>query len=121
MQRVFEKYNPQIVINAAAHKYVPLMETNCIEAIENNMFGTKTVVDLCEEYNAEKFIMVSTDKAVNPTNVMGRATKRMCKMIVQSASTYGNVKHSATRFGNILGSAGSVIPLFKRQIVSGVR
>lgn len=118
MQRVFEKYHPQIVINAAAHKHVPLMETNCIEAIENNIFGTKTVVDLCEEYNAERFMMVSTDKAVNPTNVMG-ATKRMCEMIVQSASTCGNVKHSATRFGNVLGSAGSVIPLFKRQIASG--
>ena len=118
MQRVFEKYHPNIVINAAAHKHVPLMETNCIEAIENNVFGTKTVVDLCEEYHAERFMMVSTDKAVNPTNVMG-ATKRMCEMIVQSASTYGNVKYSATRFGNVLGSAGSVIPLFKKQISNG--
>ena len=118
MQRVFEKYHPQIIINAAAHKHVPLMETNCIEAIENNVFGTKTVVDLCEEYNAERFMMVSTDKAVNPTNVMG-ATKRMCEMIVQSASISGNVKYSATRFGNVLGSAGSVIPLFKRQIANG--
>ena len=82
------------------------------------MFGTKVVVDLCEEYGAKRFMMVSTDKAVNPTNVMG-ATKRMCEMIVQSASTHGNVKYSATRFGNVLGSAGSVIPLFKRQIASG--
>ncbi len=118
MVRVFEKYHPQILINAAAHKHVPLMEDNCIEAIENNIFGTKTIVDLCEEYNVERFMMVSTDKAVNPTNVMG-ATKRMCEMIVQSASTYGHVKYSATRFGNVLGSAGSVIPLFKRQIANG--
>lgn len=118
MTRVFETYHPQIVINAAAHKHVPLMEHNCIEAIENNIFGTKVVVDLCEEYQAERFMMVSTDKAVNPTNVMG-ATKRMCEMIVQSASTHGTVKYSATRFGNVLGSAGSVIPLFKKQIANG--
>lgn len=118
LSRVFEFYRPQIVINAAAHKHVPLMEHNCIEAIENNVFGTKNVIDLCEEYDAQSFIMVSTDKAVNPTNVMG-ATKRMCEMIVQSAGLYGNVKYSATRFGNVLGSAGSVIPLFKRQIANG--
>lgn len=115
---VFERYHPQIVINAAAHKHVPLMEHNCIEAIYNNVFGTKNLVELCEEYHAERFMMVSTDKAVNPTNVMG-ATKRMCEMIVQSASTHGTVKYSATRFGNVLGSAGSVIPLFKRQIANG--
>ncbi len=118
LARVFEKYHPQIVINAAAHKHVPFMENNCIEAVENNVFGTKNLVDLCEEYQVERFMMVSTDKAVNPTNVMG-ATKRMCEMIVQSASTYGKVKYSATRFGNVLGSAGSVIPLFKKQIMSG--
>ena len=118
MERVFETYHPQIVINAAAHKHVPLMEHNCIEAIENNIFGTKVVVELCEEYGAERFMMVSTDKAVNPTNVMG-ATKRMCEMIAQSASTHGKVIYSITRFGNVLGSAGSVIPLFKRQIANG--
>ena len=118
LNRVFDKYHPQIIINAAAHKHVPLMEHNCIEAIYNNVFGTKNLVDLCEEYHAERFMMVSTDKAVNPTNVMG-ATKRMCEMIVQSASTHGTVKYSATRFGNVLGSAGSVIPLFKRQIANG--
>ena len=118
LKRVFDKYHPQIIINAAAHKHVPLMEHNCIEAIYNNVFGTKNLVDLCEEYHAERFMMVSTDKAVNPTNVMG-ATKRMCEMIVQSASTHGTVKYSATRFGNVLGSAGSVIPLFKRQIAKG--
>ena len=118
LEKVFEKYHPQIIINAAAHKHVPLMEHNCVEAIYNNVFGTQNLVELCEKYGAERFMMVSTDKAVNPTNVMG-ATKRMCEMIVQSASTHGNVKYSATRFGNVLGSAGSVIPLFKRQIASG--
>lgn len=118
MGKVFEAYRPQIVINAAAHKHVPLMEHNCVEAVENNVFGTKIIVDLCEEFGAERFMMVSTDKAVNPTNVMG-ATKRMCEMIVQSASTYGKTKYSSTRFGNVLGSAGSVIPLFKKQIANG--
>lgn len=118
LEKVFERHHPQIVINAAAHKHVPLMEHNCVEAIYNNVFGTENLVKLCEEYGTERFMMVSTDKAVNPTNVMG-ATKRMCEMIVQSASTHGKVKYSATRFGNVLGSAGSVIPLFKRQIANG--
>lgn len=118
LRTVFERHHPQIIINAAAHKHVPLMEHNCVEAIHNNVFGTQNLVELCEEYDAERFMMVSTDKAVNPTNVMG-ATKRMCEMIVQSASTHGKVKYSATRFGNVLGSAGSVIPLFKRQIANG--
>ena len=118
LEKVFRQYHPQIVINAAAHKHVPLMEHNCVEAIYNNVFGTKNLIELCEKYEAQRFMMVSTDKAVNPTNVMG-ATKRMCEMMVQSASTYGNVKYSATRFGNVLGSAGSVIPLFKRQIAKG--
>lgn len=116
--KVFKKYHPHIIINAAAHKHVPLMEHNCVEAIYNNVFGTKNLIELCEKYNAQRFMMVSTDKAVNPTNVMG-ATKRMCEMMVQSASMYGHVKYSATRFGNVLGSAGSVIPLFKRQIAKG--
>lgn len=118
LEKVFKKYHPQIVINAAAHKHVPLMEHNCVEAIYNNVFGTKNLIELCEKYEAQRFMMVSTDKAVNPTNVMG-ATKRMCEMMVQSASIYGKVKYSATRFGNVLGSAGSVIPLFKRQIAKG--
>lgn len=118
MRSVFNTYHPQIVINAAAHKHVPLMEHNCVEAIKNNVFGTKVVLELCEEYGTERFMMVSTDKAVNPTNVMG-ATKRMCEMIVQGYSTRGNVKCSCTRFGNVLGSAGSVIPLFKKQIAAG--
>lgn len=118
LRRVFEEYHPQIVIHAAAHKHVPLMEKNCIEAVENNVFGTLNVIQCCEEYGAERFMMVSTDKAVNPTNVMG-ATKRMCEMIAMCYSTFGHVKYSATRFGNVLGSAGSVIPLFKRQLAAG--
>lgn len=118
LRKVFYTYRPQIVINAAAHKHVPLMEHNCVEAVQNNVFGTKNVIDLCEECGVERFMMVSTDKAVNPTNVMG-ATKRMCEMLVQSASTHGKVKYSATRFGNVLGSAGSVIPLFRKQIANG--
>ena len=119
LERVFSTYHPQIVIHAAAHKHVPLMEKNCIEAVENNVFGTLNVVELSEKYGVERFIMVSTDKAVNPTNIMG-ATKRMCEMIVlchgksQTETTF-----SVTRFGNVLGSAGSVIPLFKRQIANG--
>lgn len=118
LDRVFRKHHPQIVINAAAHKHVPLMENNCVEAVYNNVFGTRNLVEMCEKYQVERFMMVSTDKAVNPTNVMG-ATKRMCEMIVQSASTWGTANYSATRFGNVLGSAGSVIPLFKRQIANG--
>ncbi len=121
MKRIFVTYKPDIVINAAAHKHVPLMEHNCVEAVENNIFGCVNLVSLCEEFHTGRFMMVSTDKAVNPTNVMG-ATKRMCEMIVQSAHLRSNVtgvKYSATRFGNVLGSAGSVIPLFKRQIANG--
>ncbi|MGN0400200.1 MAG: polysaccharide biosynthesis protein [Blautia sp.] len=118
LARVFREYRPDICINAAAHKHVPLMEKNCIEAVENNVFGTLNVIRCCEEYGCGRFMMVSTDKAVNPTNVMG-ATKRMCEMIMQAYSTRGTVKCSATRFGNVLGSAGSVIPLFKRQIQAG--
>ena len=116
LQRIFAHYRPDIVIHAAAHKHVPLMEHNCCEAVRNNVFGTLNMVETSEEYGVSKFIMVSTDKAVNPTNVMG-ATKRMCEMIVLSRT--GLTAFSATRFGNVLGSNGSVIPLFKRQIESG--
>ena len=118
LSRVFDTYHPDIVINAAAHKHVPLMEHNCIEAVENNVYGCLNIIELCEEYGVSRFMMVSTDKAVNPTNVMG-ATKRMCEMIMEAYSTRGKVKCSATRFGNVLGSAGSVIPLFKKQIAAG--
>ncbi len=120
MRRVMEEYHPDILIHAAAHKHVPLMEKNCIEAVENNVFGTLNCIELCEEYGVGRFMMVSTDKAVNPTNIMG-ATKRMCEIIARahSAQKGNKVVFSDTRFGNVLGSAGSVIPLFKRQIANG--
>ena len=119
LERVFKAYEPNIVIMAAAHKHVPLMEHNIIEAVENNVFGTLNTVELSEKYHADRVHMVSTDKAVNPTNVMG-ATKRICEMIVFShAHLKQHTTFSATRFGNVLGSAGSVIPLFKRQIANG--
>lgn len=119
LERVFITYHPQIVLHAAAHKHVPLMEHNCIEAVENNIFGTLNCVELSDKYGVEHFIMISTDKAVNPTNVMG-ATKRMCEMIVGAyAATPSTTVFTSTRFGNVLGSAGSVIPLFKKQIASG--
>lgn len=119
MMRVMEEYHPDIVIHAAAHKHVPLMEKNCIEAVENNVFGTLNVIELCEQYGVGRFMMVSTDKAVNPTNIMG-ATKRMCEIMARAHSAVSKTTvFSDTRFGNVLGSAGSVIPLFKRQIANG--
>ncbi|MBR5302471.1 MAG: polysaccharide biosynthesis protein [Clostridia bacterium] len=114
---VFERYRPDIVLHAAAHKHVPLMEHNCCEAVKNNVFGTLNIVSSSERFGVKKFTMISTDKAVNPTNVMG-ATKRMCEMIVLSRAG-SKTNFSATRFGNVLGSNGSVIPLFKRQIAAG--
>ena len=119
LEKVFKAYKPNIVIMAAAHKHVPLMEHNIIEAVDNNVFGTLNTVVLAEKYKADRVHMVSTDKAVNPTNVMG-ATKRMCEMICMThASINQHTTFSATRFGNVLGSAGSVIPLFKKQIANG--
>ena len=119
LEKVFKEYKPNIVIMAAAHKHVPLMEHNIVEAIDNNVFGTLNTVELAEKYEADRVHMVSTDKAVNPTNVMG-ATKRMCEMICMSHATKKqHTTFSATRFGNVLGSAGSVIPLFKKQIQNG--
>jgi FlaA1/EpsC-like NDP-sugar epimerase len=115
---VFKKYLPNIVFHAAAHKHVPLMEGSPMEAIKNNVFGTYNVADCAHRYNAERFVMISTDKAVNPTNVMG-ATKRMCEMIIQSMDKISETRFVAVRFGNVLGSNGSVIPLFNNQIAHG--
>ena len=118
INRLFERYHPQIVFHAAAHKHVPLMENCPEEAIRNNVFGTYHVAKAADKYQAEKFILVSTDKAVNPTNVMG-ASKRLCEMVVQGMSTASKTCFAAVRFGNVLGSNGSVIPLFQRQIQRG--
>ena len=117
LDTIFAYYRPEIVFHAAAHKHVPLMEHSNAEAIKNNVFGTKNTADVAEKYGVEKFILVSTDKAVNPTNVMG-ASKRMCEMVIGCRKD-SNTTFAAVRFGNVLGSNGSVIPLFKRQIAAG--
>lgn len=118
IERLFEKYHPQIVFHAAAHKHVPLMENCPEEAIRNNVFGTYIVAKTANTYKAERFILISTDKAVNPTNVMG-ASKRLCEMVVQGVGSASETKYAAVRFGNVLGSNGSVVPLFRRQIAHG--
>lgn len=118
LNEIFEEYKPYLVFHAAAHKHVPLMETSPLEAIKNNVFGTYNVVNRADEYNVKRFILISTDKAVNPTNIMG-ATKRLCEMIVQAKNKVSKTEYAAVRFGNVLGSNGSVVPLFKKQIASG--
>ena len=115
---IFKEKQPSVVFHAAAHKHVPLMETRPMEAIKNNVFGTNNVIKACIKNNVSRFIMISTDKAVNPTNVMG-ATKRMTEMIMQANGKNGVTKMAAVRFGNVLGSSGSVIPIFKQQIAEG--
>lgn len=118
IDELFKEYRPDIVYHAAAHKHVPLMEDSPNEAVKNNVFGTLNVARAADKYKTKRFILISTDKAVNPTNVMG-ATKRMCEMIVQTMNNRSKTEYVAVRFGNVLGSNGSVIPLFKKQIKNG--
>lgn len=118
IDQIFEKYRPDIVYHAAAHKHVPLMEYSPNEAIKNNVFGTLNVARMADKWKTKRFVLISTDKAVNPTNIMG-ASKRICEMIVQSLNSQSETEFVAVRFGNVLGSNGSVIPLFKKQIAEG--
>lgn len=118
IESVMDLYRPDVVYHAAAHKHVPLMEDSPNEAIKNNVFGTYKTARAADKYGVKKFVLISTDKAVNPTNIMG-ASKRLCEMIIQTFSRYSNTEFVAVRFGNVLGSNGSVIPLFKKQMAEG--
>lgn len=118
LEEIFDEYRPYLVFHAAAHKHVPLMEESPLEAIKNNVFGTYNTVKMADKFGVKRFVLISTDKAVNPTNIMG-ATKRLCEMIVQAKAKESKTEFVAVRFGNVLGSNGSVIPLFKKQIQKG--
>ena len=118
LESIFENYKPDVVFHAAAHKHVPLMEKSPCEAIKNNVFGTQNVAVMADKYDVKRFVLISTDKAVNPTNIMG-ATKRCAEMIIQTMNEKSKTEFVAVRFGNVLGSNGSVIPLFKKQIEEG--
>jgi FlaA1/EpsC-like NDP-sugar epimerase len=118
VNNIFREYRPQVVFHAAAHKHVPMMEQNPGEALKNNVFGTKTVAEAVLKHGADRFVLISTDKAVNPTSVMG-ASKRISEKVVMSLNGRGGTRFMAVRFGNVLGSSGSVVPLFKKQIAAG--
>ena len=118
IESIFEQYRPEIIYHAAAHKHVPLMEDSPNEAIKNNVLGTFNMVVMADRWKAKLFVQISTDKAVNPTNIMG-ASKRICEMIIQTYNKESDTEYVAVRFGNVLGSNGSVIPLFKKQIAAG--
>lgn len=118
LENIFAQYKPDVIFHAAAHKHVPLMETNPTEAIKNNVFGTLNVAECADKYKAKQFVLISTDKAVNPTNIMG-ATKRIAELVIQAMGRHSKTEFAAVRFGNVLGSNGSVIPLFKKQIEQG--
>lgn len=119
MERVFNEHRPDYVYHAAAHKHVPLMEHNVVEAVKNNIFGTQNVIELSERYGVKRFVLISTDKAINPNNIMG-ATKRCCEIMVQAREKKTITEYVGVRFGNVIGSSGSVLTIFERQLKKGI-